>query len=221
MDKYGLGSENLLKLCSARKRGIVILQLNCYGHVGPWAGRDGWQQISDACCGVSLEYGRAMHGRDEPLTPVFLNSDHCAGVAGELGVITAFMMRVEKCGSYIVSCSLNVYSQWLVNQIGTYPAHVRESVWAFHGRLKFRHYYTMQHLFPRGIKLLRENTPYLFDPKFFEARNAPAMGCEIECVKPVLQLPSGTVKPGVQVSARTNGVDEARWPEDLTVDLVI
>jgi hypothetical protein len=130
------------------------------------------------------------------------------------------MMRAEKGGSYIVSCSLNAYSQWLVNQIGTYPSHVWKSVWALHERPKFRHYHPMQYLFPQGIKLLRENTPHLLDPQFFELRTAPAMGCEIECVKPVLQFPSGTVQPGFQVSARTNGVDEARWPEDLTVDLV-
>jgi hypothetical protein len=221
LDKYGLGSEDVLELCSARKRGIVILQLNCYGHTGPWAGRSGWQQISDACCGVSLEYGRALHGRDEPVTPIFPNSDHCAGLAGELGVISALMMRAEKGGSYIVSCSLNAYSQWLVSQIGTYPSHVWQSVWALHGRPKFRHYHPMQYLFPQGIKLLRENTPQLLDPKFFELRDAPAMGCEIECVKPVLQFPSGIVRPGFQVSARTNGVDEARWPEDLKVDLVL
>ena len=45
LNKYGLGAEDVLELCSARKRGVVILQLNCYGHVGPWAGRSGWQQI--------------------------------------------------------------------------------------------------------------------------------------------------------------------------------
>ena len=78
----------------------------------------------------------------------------------------------------------------------------------------------MQYLFPQGIKLLRENTPHLLDPEFFEVRNAPAMGCEIECVKPVLQFSSGIVRPGFQVSARTNGVDEARWPEDLSADIV-
>ena len=45
LDKYGLAPQDVLELCGARKRGIVILQLNCYGHVGPWEGRSGWQQI--------------------------------------------------------------------------------------------------------------------------------------------------------------------------------
>ena len=162
-----------------------------------------------------------MHGRDEPVTPVFPNSDHCAGLAGEIGVLSALMMRAEKGGSYIVSCSLNAYSQWLVNQIGTYPEDVWQAVWALHGRPEFRHYHPMQYLFPQGIKLLHENTPHLFDPEFFEVRNAPAMGCEIKCVKPVLRFSGATVRSGFQVSARTNGLDEARWPYDLMVDIVM
>lgn len=46
------------------------------------------------------------------------------------------------------------------------------------------------------------------------------MGCEIRCVKPVLQFPGNNVGPGFQVSGRTNGVDEAKWPADLMVDVV-
>ena len=220
LEKYGIGPEDVLKICERRKRGVIILQLNCYGWVGPWTDRSGWQQISDACCGVSLEFGRAMHGVDEPVTPVFPNSDHCGGLAGELGVISALMMRAEKGGSYTVDCSLNAYSQWLVNQIGTYPKDVWETVWALHGRPKFRHYHPMQYLFPLGIKLLRQNTPGVLNDDYFEVRDAGTMGCQIRCVKPVLQFPNGKVRPGFQVSARTNGVDQPKWPSDLTIDKI-
>lgn len=220
LNKYGLGSEAVLKLCEQRKRGVIILRLNSYGWVGPWSDRSGWQQISDACCGVSLGYGRALHGVDEPVTPVFPQSDHCAGIAGELGVISALMMRAEKGGSYTVSCSLNAYSQWLVNQIGTYPEDVWQKVWALHGRPKFRHYHPMQYLFPTGVKLLRQNTPHVLDEDFFEVREAKAMGCKVRCVKPVLRFPSGNVQPGFQVSARTNGVDQPVWPSDLLTEKI-
>lgn len=220
LDRYGLGHEDILELCKHRDRGIIVLRLDCYGWVGPWADRSGWQQISDACCGVSMEFGRAMHGRDEPVTPVFPNSDHCGGLAGELGVISALMKRAEKGGSYVVDCSLNAYSQWLTNSIGTYPQDVWEAVWALHNRPRFRHYHPMQYLFPTGIKLLRENAPWMLDEKFFEVRKAGAMGCEIKCVKPVLQFPENRVKPHFRVSARTNGVDKPRWPDDLIVDIV-
>jgi hypothetical protein len=48
LDKWGFGEEDILKLCSNRKRGVVYVRENCYGWNGPWAYRSGWQQISDA-----------------------------------------------------------------------------------------------------------------------------------------------------------------------------
>lgn len=75
LDKWGFSEKDILELCKGRERGIIYARENCYGWHGPWAGRSGWQQISDACCGVSMEYGRAM-GNDEAVTPVFPNSDY-------------------------------------------------------------------------------------------------------------------------------------------------
>jgi hypothetical protein len=48
LDKYGFGQEDILKLNAHRERGIIYVRENCYGWHGPWAGRIGWQQISDA-----------------------------------------------------------------------------------------------------------------------------------------------------------------------------
>lgn len=96
LEKYGIGEQDVLEMCRERGRGIIYCGENCYGWQGPWMGRSGWQQISDAVssapncpdageeqmtdktlqnCGVSYEFGRAM-GNDEPVTPVFPNSDY-------------------------------------------------------------------------------------------------------------------------------------------------
>lgn len=48
LDKWGLGKENVLKLCEGRDRGVIHVRENCYGWNGPWSYRTGWQQISDA-----------------------------------------------------------------------------------------------------------------------------------------------------------------------------
>lgn len=69
MEKYGLSREDIFELVKDRGRGIIHVKENCYGWYGPWMHRSGWQQISDACCGVSLEFGRSM-GNDEAVTPV-------------------------------------------------------------------------------------------------------------------------------------------------------
>ena len=74
-DKYGFSQADILGMCKTRERGIIYVRENCYGWNGPWSLKSGWQQISDACCGVSFEFGRAM-GNDEPVTPIFPNSDY-------------------------------------------------------------------------------------------------------------------------------------------------
>jgi hypothetical protein len=48
LDKWGLGQENVLKICEGRDRGVIYVRENCYGWNGPWSYRSGWQQISDA-----------------------------------------------------------------------------------------------------------------------------------------------------------------------------
>ena len=48
MAKWGFGKEDILKMFEGKKKGVVYVRENCYGWNGPWMGRSGWQQISDA-----------------------------------------------------------------------------------------------------------------------------------------------------------------------------
>ncbi|CZR63570.1 related to acyl-CoA transferases/carnitine dehydratase [Phialocephala subalpina] len=220
LDKWGFGQEDILKLCDGRERGVIYARENCYGWNGPWSYRSGWQQISDACCGVSMEFGRAM-GNDEAVTPVFPNSDYCTGVAGVSGILTALLRQAEEGGSYTVDVALNYYSQWLVNSCGVYPDSVWQDVWTRNGRQVFRHYHSMSYTLPRFAKMLAENSSNtVLRDEWFETRESKAVGAEIRCVKPILQFPGGEVKLGFNVGTRTNGVDNPRWPKDLLVEVV-
>jgi hypothetical protein len=105
LDKYGFSLDGLLELTKDRQRGLIVVRENCYGWNGPWSYRSGWQQISDANCGVSMEFGRAM-GNDEPVTPVFPNSDFCTGTAGVIAVLNAIIRRGTQGGSFKVDVSL-------------------------------------------------------------------------------------------------------------------
>lgn len=104
LDKYGFSLDGLLELNKDRERGLIVVRENCYGWYGPWSYRSGWQQISDANVGVSMEFGRAM-GFDEPVTPVFPNSDFCTGTAGVIAVLDAILRRGADGGSYKVDVS--------------------------------------------------------------------------------------------------------------------
>ena len=139
LDKYGFSQQAIIDLVKDRSRGIVSARENCYGWNGPWYYRSGWQQISDACCGISEGFGRAMGLKDgEAVTPVFPNSDYMTGIAGVCGILTALMRRAEKGGSYKVDLSLNYYSQWLAESCGEYPDDVWQDVWARNGKQVFR-----------------------------------------------------------------------------------
>ena len=167
-----------------------------------------------------MEFGRAM-GNDEPVTPVFPNSDYCTGVAGVSGILAALIKRAEEGGSYTVDIALNYYSQWLVNSCGAYPELVWQDVWKRNGGKVFRHYHNMGSLIPPYLQMLAKTSrEIVLRPEFFDIVEAKTIGKKIRKVKPIAQFPGGTVELGYTVGTRTNGVDQPRWPIDLTVEVV-
>ncbi|KAJ3532986.1 hypothetical protein NM208_g8185 [Fusarium decemcellulare] len=219
LDKFGFSANDIFNLCKTRERGIVVVRLNSYGWHGPLQARSGWQQISDAHCGVSWEFGRAM-GKDEPVTPVFPNSDFCTGISGICGVMDALLRRGLEGGSYQVDLALDYYNNWLVKSVGTYPDDVWNALWGRFGSPVFSHDDHMLFLLLTYMAMLRKTSPGLFSASFFETRRSDHLGYSIRTVKPVLQFPSGLVQPGFQVGTRGNGVDAPEWPKDLTVETI-
>ncbi|KAI1406995.1 CoA-transferase family III [Hypoxylon sp. FL1857] len=219
MERLGFGRQAIFDLVKDRSYGIVVVRENCYGWHGPWAHRSGWQQISDACCGVSMSYGKAM-GNDEPVTPVFPNSDYCTGLCGSAAILEALVRRAEHGGSYSVDVALNYYSQWLVRSCGTYNDQTWNELWTRHGSPVFRHFHAMQHLLPAMLKILHQyDAKTLFNPAFFENRRAENLGATFVQVKPVAQF-SNAVDLGYHIGTRGNGVDQPVWPKDLTTEVV-
>jgi hypothetical protein len=79
----------------------------------------------------------------------------------------------------------------------------------------------MQFTLPRVMQLLRKNSAAaLFKPQFFTQYRPTFLGKNMRIVAPVLQYPNGEVKPGFQIGTRTNGVDQPKWPDDLSVEVV-
>jgi crotonobetainyl-CoA:carnitine CoA-transferase CaiB-like acyl-CoA transferase len=210
LEKYGLGKDNLLKMAKKRGRGIVYIRENCYGWNGPWATRTGWQQISDSCCGVSWKFGQSL-GVEEPIIPIFPNSDFCTGTAGATAVIQALIEKSQKGGSYVIDCALNYYSQWLVDKVGTYSDTMWNTLWENSGKPTARHYDNMHRLVPLYLGILTKNAPALWNPNFFELKpilNKPAQFKTLKCI----QQFSGETKPGFDLPLRSNGEDPAAWP---------
>jgi crotonobetainyl-CoA:carnitine CoA-transferase CaiB-like acyl-CoA transferase len=220
LDKYGFSKQDILDLVADRPKGIIYAQENSYGWNGPWSYRTGWQPISDANCGVSLEFGRAM-GHNEPVTPIFPNTDYGSGVAGACGVLDALMQRAETGGSYVVDIALNYYSQWLINSVGVYPETVWQELWSQHGRMIFHSGDNKLVSLPAVMDALRKNHIDLFtNPAYYTIKHNNVFNTDFRIVKDCIQWPPGSVDFDYRIGTRANGVDQPRWPKDLTVEIV-
>jgi hypothetical protein len=105
--------------------------------------------------------------------------------------------------------------------VGTYPKAIWEDVWARNGKQVFRHYHNMQYTLPRFLQMLKENSgSIMFNPSFFERTHSGAIGADVVRPKPVINFPEGLVQLKYNVGTRGNGVDQARWPEDLMTQVV-
>jgi crotonobetainyl-CoA:carnitine CoA-transferase CaiB-like acyl-CoA transferase len=81
VQRLGIEYEHL----KARKPGIVYASLNAYGHVGPWAGRPGWEQLAQATTGMQARYG----GDGMPVLQPYAINDYGTGLMGGFGVALA------------------------------------------------------------------------------------------------------------------------------------
>ncbi|TLS21649.1 uncharacterized protein PpBr36_09591 [Pyricularia pennisetigena] len=115
--------------------------------------------------------------------------------------------------------ALNYYSRWLLSSVGTYPQHVWEDLRRRSGIPQFEHHHSMEHTIPTVFPwLLRSGI--LSKSEFYTEYYAKNLAQTVRIVAPVLFYPGGEVEPGYQVGTRTNGVDMAKWPEDLGVEVV-
>ena len=108
MQRRGLGPEEL----AARRPGIVYVSMSCYGDVGPWRERPGWEQLAQTVTGVA-----AVQGGDGP--PVLIPAaacDYTTGYLAALGTMAALWRRSHEGGSYHVRASLCQTGMWFASE---------------------------------------------------------------------------------------------------------
>lgn len=104
----GIGPE-----AAARARpGIVYVSLTAYGHVGPWAGKRGFDSLVQTATGLNHAEAQAAGSADpKPLPAQVL--DHAAGYLLAFGAMAALHRRAVEGGSWHVRVSLAQVGQWL------------------------------------------------------------------------------------------------------------
>ncbi len=119
---HGLSPDKV----AARRPGIIYAFMNCYGPIGPWGGRRGWEQLAQTVTGLTQEEGQLelpppseemlqQMGRfartmtAPPGQPRLLPgaiTDYMTGYLLAFGSMVALSRRAEEGGSYIVRTSL-------------------------------------------------------------------------------------------------------------------
>ncbi|SRR5579875_12755 len=105
--RRGLSPEDLARL----RPGIVYVSENCYGHVGPWSERPGWEQLGQAATGMSYREGLASEGGVPRLAPAAVN-DYTTGFLAAYGAMIALARRASEGGSWHVQASLSQTCMW-------------------------------------------------------------------------------------------------------------
>jgi hypothetical protein len=216
LERLGYGPKQVLELTKQRGRGIVYVAENCFGHVGPWASRPGWQQIADCATGVAWEQGWFM-GLNEPVVPPFPMSDYGTGCIGTIAALIGLYKRAKYGGSYHGTTSLAQYDVFLLS-LGKYSKELQAKIKAQHDSefFELRHSDSVDEVGRRALKTMRRVRPELFE----EGRNmnetfSKGFNAQIKYVRPVVEI-EGTFNGFVR-QARPNGYDKPTW-DDWEVD---
>jgi crotonobetainyl-CoA:carnitine CoA-transferase CaiB-like acyl-CoA transferase len=94
--------------------GIVYVSLCAYGHVGPWAGRRGFDSLVQTSTGFNHAEGQAA-GVDGPKELPSQMLDHATGYLMAFGAMMAKARQAREGGSWHVRVSLAQTGRWLWN----------------------------------------------------------------------------------------------------------
>lgn len=92
--------------------GIVYASLSAYGEAGPWAGRRGFDSLTQTASGFNLAEAQAA-GEESPRELPFQALDHASGYLLAAGIMVALVRRAEEGGSWHVRAALARTGLWL------------------------------------------------------------------------------------------------------------
>ena len=106
LDKRGFGAEDV----AALRPGIVYVSISCYGDVGPWRERPGWEQLAQSVSGMA----HAQGGDGAPGLVPAAACDYTTGHLAAAGAMMALALRATDGGSYHVQASLCQTAAWII-----------------------------------------------------------------------------------------------------------
>ncbi|RAH67575.1 CoA-transferase family III [Aspergillus aculeatinus CBS 121060] len=213
LEKLGYTPSSLSDMAIRRGKGIVYVDENCFGHMGRWAGRPGWQQIADCLTGFAWEFGKFL-GHREPIVSPWPIADYGAGCMGAITALIGLYNRARFGGSYHGKVSLMQFNL-LLFAVGQYPEEIQAMLRGrvSHAFRSLRHcdgvdrstriaLADMQQQFPELFKSPKRSTP---NENLTEVWYSHCFGTDVEVVRPVACV-EGIENCFVRAS-RCNGAD--------------
>lgn len=98
--------------------GMIHVSISAYGPDGPWSGRRGWEEVTQAATGLAAEQGAFMARRRprRDTQPELIPAMVCDMVTGYLaaaGALAAVLRRIREGGTWQVHVSLAATAVWL------------------------------------------------------------------------------------------------------------
>lgn len=97
---------------AALRPGIVCVSLSAFGHLGPWAGRRGFDSLVQNANGINDAEGIAA-GAAKPRPLPCQALDHASGYLLAFGAMAALLRRATEGGSWLVRVSLAGTGEWI------------------------------------------------------------------------------------------------------------
>lgn len=130
LERKGFGLEDVLEIANKRGRGIVYVDVNCYGPDGYYAERPGYQQIADAATGCSYVCGQAYgFPAGVGVLPPLPVADMLSGAVCVIDVMMALRDRASSGGSYHGTVALAALDTVQLEEVvGLYPPEVVKKI---------------------------------------------------------------------------------------------
>ncbi len=108
LEALGFGAQDL----AALRPGIVVVSLSAYGHTGPWAGKRGFDSLTQTATGFNHAEAMAA-GSDKPKAFPCQVLDHGTGFLMAFVAMMALRRQRQEGGSWHVQLSLAQTALWL------------------------------------------------------------------------------------------------------------
>ena len=107
LDRRGFSPAAIARL----RPGVVCVWLSSFGHVGPWAGRRGFDSLVQTATGFNAQEGRAAGTGPKELPCQAL--DHATGYLMAFAAMMARLRQAREGGSWLVRASLAQTGRWV------------------------------------------------------------------------------------------------------------